>query len=58
MHLRVTDDETFHWAAGLVETLAAHHALSEGRLGQYLDEIVATVAFDHDYCSERRAPGP
>jgi hypothetical protein len=43
------DDETFHQAAELVETLAAHHGLSEVRLGRYSGEVVATVAVDRDY---------
>lgn len=49
MDLRLADDETFHRAAELVETLAAHHGLSDVRLGQYSGELVATVAVDRDY---------
>lgn len=49
MELRLADDETFHRAAELVEALAAHHGLSEVRLGQYAGELVATVAADRDY---------
>ncbi len=47
--LRLTDDETFHRAAELVETLAAHHGLSDVRLSPYSGELVATVAVDRDY---------
>ncbi|MGH3693594.1 MAG: hypothetical protein ACRDRX_06295 [Pseudonocardiaceae bacterium] len=49
MDLRLADDETFQRAAELVETLAAHHGLSEVRLGQYSGELVVTVAADRDY---------
>ena len=41
--LPLADDETFRRAAGLVEALAAHHGLSEVRLGQHGGELVVTV---------------
>lgn len=47
--LPLADDETFRRAAGLVETLAAHHGLSEVRLGQHSGELVVTVDADRDY---------
>jgi hypothetical protein len=47
--LPLADDETFHRAAELVGALAAHHGLSEVRLGQYSGELVVTVSADRDY---------
>jgi hypothetical protein len=47
--LPLADDETFHRAAELVEVLAAHHGLSEVRLGQHSGELVVTVSADRDY---------
>jgi hypothetical protein len=47
--LPLADDETFRRAGALVEALAAHHGLSEVRLGQHRGELVVTVAADRDY---------
>ncbi len=47
--LPLADDETFRRAAELVEALAAHHGLSEVRLGQHGGELVVTVGADRDY---------
>lgn len=47
--LPLADDETFRRAAGLVETLAAHHGLSEVRLGEHGGELVVTAGVDRDY---------
>ncbi len=47
--LPLADDETFRRAAGLVETLATQHGLSEVRLGQHGGELVVTVGADRDY---------
>jgi hypothetical protein len=47
--LPLADDETFRRVAGLVEALAAHHGLSEVRLGQHGGELVVTVGADRDY---------
>lgn len=47
--LPLADDEMFRRAAGLVEALAAHHGLSEVRLGQHGGELVVTAGADRDY---------
>jgi hypothetical protein len=47
--LPLADDETFRRAAGLVETLAAHHGLNAVRLGQHGGELVVTAGADRDY---------
>ncbi len=49
MDLPLADDETLRRAAGLVEALAAHHGLSEVRLGQHGGELVVTVGAGRDY---------
>jgi hypothetical protein len=47
--LPLADDETFRRAAGLVETLAVQHGLSEVQLGQHGGELVVTADADRDY---------
>jgi hypothetical protein len=49
VELPLADDEIFRRAAGLVEALAAHHGLSEVRLGRHGGELVVTVGADRDY---------
>lgn len=47
--LPLADVEMFRRAAGLIEALAAHHGLSEVRLGQHGGELIVTVGADRDY---------